>query len=176
MGRRGFFSFTQYSRGSDGAGVEILPDSRGWGGEGMETHPWVGELLFIYPLLPGLGWGPKCSHGDPMDPQSGPLEAPRGPMGSHGDPTTDIFNYPSVTLTRVFPSLGLEFLGVFNLASVVYHLRPGQLVSDFRFQVSYFRFQIPDSRFQIPDFGFVAASALLRGLAGFRFQISDFRF
>ena len=41
---------------------------------------------------------------------------------------------------------------------------------------SYFRFQIPDSRFQIPDFRFVAASALLRGLAGFRFQISDFRF
>ena len=79
----------------------------------------------------------------------------------------------------------MEFLGVFNLASVVYHLRPGQLVSDFRFQVSYFRFQIPDSRFQIPDFGFVAASALLRGLAlgrgvqmisELRFQISDFRF
>ena len=90
-----------------------------------------------------------------------------------------------MTLTRVFSSLGLEFLGVFNLASVVYHLRPGQLVSDFRFQVSYFRFQIPDSRFQIPDFGFVAASALLRGLAlgrgvqmisDFRFQILDFRF
>ena len=103
-----------------------------------------------------------------------------------------IQNYPRVTLTRVFSSLGLEFLGVFNLASVVYHLRPGQLVSDFRFQVSYFRFQIPDSRFQIPDFGFVAASALLRGLAlgrgvqmiselriknsDFRFQIPVFRF
>ena len=49
-------------------------------------------------------------------------------------------------------------------------------ISGFRFQISGFIFQILDSRFQIPDFGFVAASALLRGLAGFRFQISDFRF
>ena len=46
----------------------------------------------------------------------------------------------------------MEFLGVFNLASVVYHLRPGQLVSDFRFQISDFRFQILDVRFQISDF------------------------
>ena len=34
-------------------------------------------------------------------------------------------NDPSVTLTIFFSSLGLEFLGVFNIASVVYHLRPG---------------------------------------------------
>ena len=64
-------------------------------------------------------------------------------------------NYPSVTLTRIFfSSLGLEFLEVFNLASVVYHLRPGQLVSDFRFQILDFRFQILDFRFQISDFRF----------------------
>ena len=47
-------------------------------------------------------------------------------------------NYPSVTLTRFFFIFGLEFLGVFNLASVVSHLRPGQLVSHFNFQILYF--------------------------------------
>ena len=47
-------------------------------------------------------------------------------------------NYPSVTLTRFFFIFGLEFLGVFNLASVVSHLRPGQLVSHFNFHILYF--------------------------------------
>ena len=46
----------------------------------------------------------------------------------------------------------LEFLGVFNLAYVVYRLRPGQLVSDFRFQISCFRCQNPDFS---ADFGFM---------------------
>ena len=51
-------------------------------------------------------------------------------------------NYPSVTLTRFF---FVTWVGIFNLAAVVYHLRPGQLV----FQSSCFRFQILDFRFQI---------------------------
>ena len=63
-------------------------------------------------------------------------------------------NYPSVTLTRFFFIFGLEFLGVFNIASVVYHLRQGQLVSDFRFQILDFRLQISDFRFRISDFTF----------------------
>ena len=89
--------------------------------------------------------------------------------------TRILVNYPSVTLTRVFSSLGLEFLGVFNLASVVYHLRPGQLVSDFRFHISDFRFQIPDFRFQISDFRFQISVFRFR-ISDFRFQIPDFRF
>ena len=41
-------------------------------------------------------------------------------------------NYPSVTLTRGFLSPGLEFVKVFNLASRVYHVRPGQFELDLR--------------------------------------------
>ena len=81
----------------------------------------------------------------------------------------------------------MEFLGVFNLASVVYHLRPGQLVSDFRFQISDSRFQIPDFRFQISDFRFQIPDFRFPGfgfhisdfrikISDFGFQISDFRF
>ena len=50
---------------------------------------------------------------------------------------------------------------MFNSASVVYHLRPGQLVSDFRFQISVFRFRISDFRLQIPDFTFEALVSVL---------------
>ena len=57
--------------------------------------------------------------------------------------------------------MGWNSKGVFNLASVVYYLRPGQLVSDFRFQFSDFVFQISDSRFQISDFRFEALVSVL---------------
>ena len=48
-------------------------------------------------------------------------------------------NYPSVTLTRFF---FVTWVGIFNLAAVVYHLRPGQLV----FQISGFRLHVSDFR------------------------------
>ena len=69
-----------------------------------------------------------------------------------------------MTLTRDFSSLGLEFLGVFHLASVVYHLRPGRLVSDFRFQISDIRFQVSDFRSRISDFRFQISDAGGTGL------------
>ena len=73
-------------------------------------------------------------------------------------------NYPSVTLTRFFFILGLEFLGVFNIASV-----------DIRYQISDFRFQIRDFRFHISDFSFRFRISDFRfQIANFRFQISDF--
>ena len=37
-----------------------------------------------------MHWTNMFSHGDPMEPQSWPLGAPRGPMGPHGDPPNDI--------------------------------------------------------------------------------------
>ena len=74
-----------------------------------------------------------------------------------------------------FSWLGLEFRGVFNLASVVYHLRPSQVVSDFRFQISCFRIQISDFRFQISDFR-IQVSDFRFQISDFKFQISDFRF
>ena len=57
--------------------------------------PWVSQM--VSEVVP---WGPKwshgstkCSHGDPMDPQSGPLGAPRGAKGSAGDPPNDILKF-----------------------------------------------------------------------------------
>ena len=70
-----------------------------------------------------------------------------------------------MTLTSVFSSFGLEFLAVFNLASLVYHLRPGQLVTDFRFQIS--EIQILDFRFKFKRHRSLASLARwLPGLAG----------
>ena len=84
-----------------------------------------------------------------------------------------------MTLTRDFLSPGLEFLGVFNLESVVYHLRPGQLVADFRFHgifmVRYSWFYIPDFIFLVlpPDFRFQLSDL---AISNFRFDISHLGF
>ena len=72
-----------------------------------------------------------------------------------------------IYLADFFSSLGLEFLGVFNVAAVVYHVRPGQLVSDFNFDLM-FQISGPDFRFQI--------SVLMFRVSSFRFQIPYLRF